>query len=110
MHFTQPITRCSIWAWMSKVTLFPVLIILEHSMSLMNGFTTKAVALPILRNLDGRKVSVVPSVDIVRKNRLRRSEDSFSVENVNVKLPLLRGLCFIELINHSEYGFLLYGL
>ena len=50
MQFTQPATRCSIWAWKSAFVRFLVLTILEHSRNLTDGLPAKMLASTILRD------------------------------------------------------------
>ena len=110
MNFTQPTTKCSMWSWKSQDIRFPGLIILEHSRSLMNGLAAKMLALIILPDFDGQKVSVAPVAGVLQKSHLWLDVVSFFAENVNGKHPLLRGPCFIRRTNHWGHGFLPCGL
>jgi hypothetical protein len=70
MHFTQLSAGSNLWLWESQSTPFPVLIILEHSRSLMNGLAAKMLALTTLRKFDGRMVSFAQVVDLRVGSRL----------------------------------------
>ena len=70
IQFTQPTTRCRMWSWKSQGTLFPALIILEHSRILTTGLAPKVLVLNLLRNFDGRKVLFARVVGKRPPNRL----------------------------------------
>jgi transposase len=71
MHLTQPTTRCSMWSWSSLSNIrFPEFIIPARSRSSMNGSPAKKVALTILLNFDGLKVTPAPLAESRLKNRL----------------------------------------
>jgi cbb3-type cytochrome oxidase subunit 3 len=69
MHFTQPTTRYSMWAWKSRSPQLSVLIIRVRLKNSMSGLAARKLALTTLRDFGGLMVFLASTAGAVPISR-----------------------------------------